>query len=81
MGVLEVILICNAILLVLVLAHARAALGVLRQLHDDLHIVCTVLQESPAERSERETEGWEYAGTPNLIRQKKDGAVPMYREG
>jgi hypothetical protein len=70
MSFAEITLLCILIGFILVLAQVRAALNSLARIHDDLRILCTVTQESPQERLEREKEGWEYSGTPNLIRQK-----------
>jgi hypothetical protein len=79
---LELLLIVTVILLLLVFDQTRSSARLLARIHDDLHIVCTVLQETPEEKAEREKEGWEYAGTPNLIRQKKsENNTPVYREG
>ena len=51
------------------------------RIHDDLRMISTVLQESPAEHTEREKEGWEYSGTPNLVRQKRTKTgVPFYKK-
>ncbi len=81
MGFTEAVLLCILIVLVLILAQARAASNSLSRIHDDLRIVCTVLQESPAEKLERETADWEYFRTPNLIRHKSsDGGVAFYKE-
>jgi len=52
----------------------------LRRANDNLRIICTVLQESPKERAEREAADWEYAATPNLIRKKHSpSGIPIYR--
>jgi hypothetical protein len=81
MGFTEVVLLCIFIVLILLLAQVRAASNRLARIHNDLRIVCTVLQESPAEKSEREKEDWEYSCTPNLIRQKRSkSGVPFYKE-
>jgi hypothetical protein len=67
--------------LILLSAQLHAAWKMLARIHNDLRIVCTVLQESPEERSTREEEDWEYSGTPNLIRQKRsENGVPFHKE-
>ena len=81
MGFTEVVSLCILVVLVLLLAQVRAASNSLSRIHDDLRIACTVLQESPAEKSEREMAGWEYFRTPNLTRQKRsESGVPSYKE-
>jgi hypothetical protein len=81
MAFLEIVSLCILAVLALLLRELRAASKGLERIHDDLRIVSTVMQESPEERSQREKEGWEYAGTPNLIRQKHtQSGVPVYKQ-